>query len=118
MNRFLEMARADLLEPAGLTDNGLQQILRALSGRGIDHADLYCQSSCSESWVLEEGIVKGGGFHVDRGVGIRAMSGDKTGFAYSDDIYLPALQQAADAARAISRVGGDKAHIVVRDRKA
>jgi len=117
MNRFLDMARLDLLDPAGLTDTSLQQVLGSLVGRGVDYADLYFQSSYSENWVLEEGIVKGGGFHVDRGVGIRAISGEKTGFAYSDDIYLPALRQAADAARAIGRVGGEQSQVIITDPK-
>jgi TldD protein len=86
MTNFLEIARRDLLEPAGLTDNQLQQVLSGVLGNSIDNADLYFQSTCSESWVLEEGIIKGGSFNIDRGVGVRAMSGEKTGFAYSDDI--------------------------------
>ena len=61
----------------------------------MDYADLYFQSTYSESWVLEDGIIKEGSFDIDRGVGVRAMSGEKTGFAYADDIVMPALEQAA-----------------------
>jgi TldD protein len=75
---------------------------------GVDYADLYFQQSRQESWVLEDGIIKDGGYHLEQGVGVRACSGEKTGFAYSDDLVLPALQQAASAAQAISRQGSDK----------
>lgn len=108
MTNFLEIARQDLLDPAGLTDQQLQNILSGVLGSSIDNADLYFQSAYSESWFLEDGIIKGGSFDIDRGVGVRAMSGDKTGFAYSDDIVMPALEQAAHAARTISQSGGSK----------
>lgn len=101
------IAKQDLLEPGGLTDNQLQSVLHEMTGRAIDYADLYFQSTYSESWVLENGIIKGGSFDIDRGVGVRAISGDKTGFAYSDDIILPALQQAAVAARSIAHQGSN-----------
>jgi TldD protein len=102
MTNFLEIARRDLLDPAGLTDNQLQTILGTVLGNTIDNADLYFQSTYSEAWALEDGIIKGGSYDIDRGVGVRAMSGEKTGFAYSDDIVMPALEQAASAARSIS----------------
>jgi TldD protein len=108
MNNFLEIARQDLLAPAGLTEQQLQKVLASILGNSIDNADLYFQSTYSESWVLEDGIIKGGSYNIDRGVGVRAMSGEKTGFAYSDDIVMPALESAAQAARSISRQGGDK----------
>lgn len=109
MTNFLDIARKNLLEPAGLTDNQLQTILSNVLGNTIDNADLYFQSTCAESWVLEDGIIKSGSYNIDRGVGVRAMSGEKTGFAYSDDIIMPALEQAADAARSISKHGGHQA---------
>ncbi len=109
MNHFLEIARRDLLDPTALTDNQLMRVLSSLSGAGIDNADLYFQAAYSESWALEEGIVKGGSFHLTRGVGVRAMHGEKTGFAYADDIQLPALEKAAAAARTISRTGAQHA---------
>lgn len=109
MAQFLEIARRDLLDPAGLTDNQLLRILSNVLGNSIDNADLYFQSSYSEAWMLEDGIIKGGSYNIDRGVGVRAMSGEKTGFAYSDDILIPALEQAAHAARSISQHGGQQA---------
>ncbi len=108
MTNFINLARQDLLDPSGLTDNQLQRVLSGVLGAAIDNADLYFQSSYSESWVLEDGIIKGGGFNIDRGVGVRAMNGEKTGFAYSDDIVMPALEQAAHAARSISKAGGEQ----------
>lgn len=107
MTDVIEIVRHDLLDPAGLTDSQLLHILHQLAGPTIDYADLYFQSSYSESWVLEDGIIKGGSFDIDRGVGVRAMSGEKTGFAYADDILMPALEQAAHAARSIAKQGGD-----------
>src|SRR5579872_6605088 len=105
MVNFLEIARHDLLDPAGLTENQLQTVLSKVLGNSVDNADLYFQSTYSESWVLEDGIIKGGSFDIDRGVGVRAMSGEKTGFAYADDIIMPALEQAAQAARSIVKTG-------------
>lgn len=109
MTNFLEIAKNDLLDPAGLTDSQLQSVLSHVLDNTIDNADLYFQSSYSESWVLEDGIIKGGSFNIDRGVGVRAMSGEKTGFAYSDDIVIGALEQAASAASSISKTGGQHA---------
>src|SRR6187455_800518 len=71
----------------------------------VDSADLYFQLSREESWALEDGIVKEGSASIEQGVGVRAVSGEKTGFAYSDEIRLPALLEAAGAARAIARGG-------------
>ena len=96
-----------LLAPAGLVEADLEQTLALTMGRGVDYADLYFQQSRQESWSLEDGIIKDGGYHIEQGVGVRACSGEKTGFAYSDDLILPALQDAAKAARAISRQGAD-----------
>lgn len=108
MTNFLDIARKNLLDPAGLTDSQLQNILSKVLGNTVDNADLYFQSTYSESWVLEDGIIKNGSYNIDRGVGVRAMSGEKTGFAYSDDIIMPALEQAAQAARSISKQGGQQ----------
>ena len=96
-----------LLVPAGLVEADLEQTLALTMGRGVDYADLYFQQSRQESWSLEDGIIKDGGYHIEQGVGVRACSGEKTGFSYSDDLILPALQEAAKAARAISRQGAD-----------
>jgi TldD protein len=102
----LEIATADLLEPGGLGESELQSILGQLMDRRLDLADMYFQATRFESWALEDGIVKEGSFNIDQGVGVRAVSGEKTGFAYSDEIVLPALTQSARAARAIARDGG------------
>lgn len=102
MTDFLNIAKQTLLTPVGLTDQSLQTVLGKILGKTIDTADIYMQSVQSESWLLEDGIIKKGDFDIDRGVGIRAMSGEKTGFAYSDDIILPALENAANAARSIA----------------
>jgi len=106
MNNALTIARQVLLESAGITDHQLESVLSGILGHKIDSADLYFQASHSESWTLEDGIIKQGSYNIDRGVGVRAMSGEKTGFAYSDDILLPALQQAANAAGSIAKLGG------------
>ena len=107
MSTQLEQARQQLLVPAGLGESDLQNILDHLMAHDVDNADLYFQLSRHESWSLEDGIVKDGRFNIDQGVGVRAISGEKTGFAYSDSIMLPALTQAADAARSIAHSGGN-----------
>ena len=104
----LDIACARLLAPAGLTENDLEKMLGQLLGHRVDGGDLYFQSVKHESFLLEDGIVKEGTFNLDHGVGVRAISGEKTGFAYSDDIILPALQQAVNAARCIAMQGGDQ----------
>ena len=109
MSQQLEQAREQLLVPAGLDESALQKVLDQLMSHDVDNADLYFQLSRHESWSLEDGIVKDGRFNIDQGVGVRAISGEKTGFAYSDAILLPALTQAADAARSIARSGGSNA---------
>lgn len=100
-----KIAREHLLTPVNLTENQLQDILGKAIGKNIDAADIYLQSMQQESWVLEDNIIKQGSFNIARGAGVRVNSGEKTGFAYSDDIVLPALQQAAMAARNIAQQG-------------
>ncbi|MBT8088753.1 MAG: metalloprotease TldD [Gammaproteobacteria bacterium] len=97
-----------LLEPVGLGEQQLSATLGSVMRGGVDYADLYFQVSRQESWTLEDGIIREGNFSLDQGVGVRATSGEKTGFAYSDELVLPALQQAAGAARAIARQGQDR----------
>jgi TldD protein len=97
-----------ILEPAGLDEKSLNTTLGGIMKGGVDYADLYFQVSRHESWTLEDGIIREGCFNIDQGVGVRAVSGEKTGFAYSDELLMPALQQAAGAARAIARQGQDK----------
>ncbi|WKN23282.1 metalloprotease TldD [Azotobacter vinelandii] len=105
MSELLLPVSQQLLSPGGLDLDALPALLGELAGPGIDAADLYFQSQVSESWVLEDGIVKEGSFHLDQGVGARAQSGEKTGFAYSNAITGEALRQAAQAARSIARSG-------------
>ncbi len=99
-------AQQQLLLPYALDPGKLEQVFAGMMAHRLDYADLYFQYSRAESWSLEEGIVKSGSFSIDQGVGVRAVSGDKTAFAYSDDISLAALQGAAEATRAIVRRGG------------
>ena len=101
----VEIARRSLLAPTGMEDRDLDRALRTLLRGGVDAADLYFQVSRHEAWSLEDGIVKEGSHSIEQGVGVRAISGDKTGFAYSDDIVVPALMQASEAAGAIARAG-------------
>src|SRR6202051_295080 len=84
-------AQATLLAPYSLDDNALQQVFGEILAHKVDYADLYFQYSRSEGWSLEEGIVKSGSFNIDQGVGVRTVAGEKTAFAYSDDISLTAL---------------------------
>ncbi|MEX2515457.1 MAG: metalloprotease TldD [Gammaproteobacteria bacterium] len=102
-----DIATQQLLEPVGLDERSLEQTLGQVLGPNIDAADLYFEYGRAESWVLEDSIVKDGSHSIDQGVGIRAISGDKTGFAYSDDLVMPALTQAAGAARAIAGSGAN-----------
>lgn len=98
-----------LLKPYALDTGALHQVLGGILSHKVDYADLYFQYSRAESWSLEEGQVKSGSFNIVQGVGVRAVSGEKTAFAYSDDISLPALQSAADATRAIAVRGEERA---------
>lgn len=105
---IIDIARDALLTSSGLNEGELQKIVGQILTPAIDSADIYFQAATSESWSLEDGIVKEADYSIDRGVGVRAMSGEKTGFAYSDDIILPALTQAAQAARSIVKQGSAK----------
>ncbi|MCD6662423.1 MAG: metalloprotease TldD [Comamonas sp.] len=101
----LATARALLLEPFGLDESHLTRALAHIRAHRVDDADLYFQYTRSEGWSLEEGIVKTGSFSIDQGVGVRAVSGEKTAFAYSDDISEASLLDAARAVRSISSAG-------------
>ncbi len=102
---MLALARRSLLEPAGIGESELTRLIGQLMTGGVDYGDLYFQYSRHESWSLEEGKVKSGSHNIEQGVGVRACAGEKTGFAYSDEIVLPTLLDAAVAARAIARHG-------------
>jgi len=101
------LAEQHLLAPNSLSLSSLDAVFARMNAHRIDYADLYFQYHRTEAWSLEEGIVKSGSFNIDQGVGVRAISGEKTAFAYSDDITLPALMAAADATRAIGDAGGE-----------
>ncbi len=105
----IDSVMSQMLQPAGLHERELTETLGSMMSGGVDYADLYFQVSRQESWSLEDGIIREGSFSHEQGVGVRATTGEKTGFAYSDELVLPALQNAAGAARAIARQGQDKA---------
>ena len=112
----IQTATATLLEPAGLQHADVDALISRMMGGAIDYADLYFQFSRHESWALEDGAVKSGSRNIDHGVGVRAISGEKTGFAYCDEFQLPVLTEAADAARSIARSGGAPAGKVLSAR--
>ncbi|MCX7069402.1 MAG: metalloprotease TldD [Gammaproteobacteria bacterium] len=120
MTTALDLASATLLAPAALDEGAIQRVLSGLMKPGIDAADLYFQNSVSESWFFEDGIVKSGASHTEQGVGVRAIGGEKTGFAYSDELSLPALVDASGAATAIVRHGqtGSLGNVVPASRPA
>ena len=98
----LAIAEQALLAPFGLSHTHLQHALAEINAHRVDDADLYFQTTCSEGWSLEEGMVKTGSFSIDQGVGVRAVSGEKTAFAYSDDISMASLLDAARTVRSIA----------------
>lgn len=102
---FLQQAESVLLTPFGLNEGDLARTFGNILSHRVDYADLYFQYARSEAWSLDEGIVKSGSFNIDQGVGVRALSGEKTAFAYSDDISAAALADAAGAVRAIASAG-------------
>ena len=104
----LATAQSLLLDPFGLTPTHLQRALGDIMSHGVDDADLYFQTTRSEGWSLEEGIVKSGSFSIDQGVGVRAVSGEKTAFAYSDDLSWDSLIDAAHTVRTISGQGQNR----------
>src|SRR3989338_9153352 len=106
MDSLFSTAQQSLLVPHSIETRHIEQVFASMMAHRLDYADLYFQYSRAESWSLEEGIVKSGSFNIDQGVGVRAVSGEKTAFAYSDDISMNALESAAQATRAIARQGG------------
>jgi TldD protein len=113
----LQTAESTLLAPYDLETRKLERVFGTLAARKVDYADLYFQYSRYEGWSLEEGIVKSGSFNIEQGVGVRAVSGEKTAFAYSDEISLQALQDAAKATRAIASAGQSR-KVRVAERRA
>jgi TldD protein len=102
----LDIAKATLLAPAGIDDIATQHVFGTILAHKADDADLYFQYNRSEGWTLEEGEVKSGSFSIDQGVGVRVVAGEKTAFAYSDEINPEALEAAAKVTRAIASDGG------------
>ena len=113
MSATLDTVANQILEPTGLSIDNLNQYLDGLHGRQVDAGDLYFQTSQQESWVMDDGIIREGSFSIEKGVGIRAMSGEKTGFAYCDDLQSNAISQAVKNARAITRQGQDSSSQIV-----
>jgi TldD protein len=105
----LSIARQTILAPSGLDESQLDKVFGQVMSHSVDYADLYFQLAHEESWALEDSIVKEGSAAIEQGVGVRALSGEKTGFAYSDEIMLPALEDASRAARAIAAHGQGRA---------
>jgi TldD protein len=110
----LAIAQALMLEPFGLTEASLSQALATIAAHRVDDADLYFQTMRHEGWSLEEGIVKSGSFSIDQGVGVRAVAGEKTAFAYSDDLSLESLMDAARTVRTIAAAGQNRRVKVAR----
>ena len=110
----LAIAQALMLEPFGLTEATLSQALATIAAHRVDDADLYFQTTRHEGWSLEEGIVKSGSFSIDQGVGVRAVAGEKTAFAYSDDLSLESLMDAARTVRTIAAAGQNRRVKVAR----
>ncbi|HEY4211411.1 MAG TPA: metalloprotease TldD [Steroidobacteraceae bacterium] len=104
----MTIARELILRPSGLDDSRIDRVFGDVLTHSVDFADLYFQLARQESWSLEDSIVKDGSASIEQGVGVRALAGEKTGFAYSDEILLPALQEASHAARAIAAHGSER----------
>ncbi|MCF7964986.1 MAG: metalloprotease TldD [Methylobacter tundripaludum] len=104
---ILNLARQAILMPTGIQDGDIEKIMGRLLSSPVDAADIYFQSSHFESWVMEGGIIKEGSHNIEQGAGVRAVFGEKTGFAYSDRIELPVLLEAANNVKAIVRQGQD-----------
>ena len=105
------LVSAALLEPTGLQLNEIDNHIGALMDRRLDYADIYFQSTRYETWTVEDGIVKDGMHSLERGVGVRAICGEKTGFAYSDELDGKSLEDAVKAAREIAK---DKGRLAIR----
>lgn len=114
MTDLIKIASATLLAPDNLTESQLEKILNKAMGKSIDCADIYMQSCTAEQWYLEDSIVKDGSFSIDRGFGLRIVSGEKTGFAYADDLGIKSLDQAVSAAKSIIHAGDSKSIQVIK----
>ncbi len=117
MSNILSTVEQVILQPSDVEIQHIQQTLDQLQHYQIDAGDLYFQVSQQESWVMDDGIIREGSFNIESGVGIRAMYGEKTGFAYSDDISIQALTAASKNARAIARQGQDASSSIMLSSK-
>ncbi|MBX2867112.1 MAG: metalloprotease TldD [Acidiferrobacterales bacterium] len=117
MSDILQFAQQSLWQPTGLIEQDINNTLGNIMTPGIDYADLYFQYSRHESWALDEGTVKSGSYGIDQGVGVRAVAGEKTGFAYSDELTGNALLDAAKAARSIASNSGNQGAVAVRNNR-
>jgi TldD protein len=105
MSSTLNNVTSQILQPTGLNIENLDKFLDGLHNQYIDAGDLYFQTSQQESWVMDDGIIREGSFNIEKGVGVRAISGEKTGFSYCDDLQSKAITQAVNNARAIAKQG-------------
>ena len=105
MSSTLEIVAGQILQPTGLGIENLDKFLGGLHSNNVNAGDLYFQTSQQESWVMDDGIIREGSFNIEKGVGVRAISGEKTGFAYCDDLQSNAITQAVKNARAIAKQG-------------
>ncbi len=118
MNNPLTTAETVLLAPAEITQTDVERALASLAGAGADFGEVFLQNHKSESWTLEDGVVRHGSFNVDRGLGVRAICGEKTSAAYVEDIHRQGFEFAVDAARQIARSGGEKPARLLRSATA
>ena len=109
-NDISQTVRRDLLAANSLSPEDLSRSLSAIGTHHVDYADIYCQRTAFESWHLEEGMVKSGSFQIDQGVGVRAVSGEKTAFAYADSLNADSIRRSAETVRVIGAAGRE-AHI-------
>ena len=107
MHSTYATVQRDLLEANHLSPELLAKSLSIIGAHHVDYADIYCQRTAFESWHLEEGIVKSGSFQIDQGVGVRAVSGEKTAFAYADSLCIDSINRSAQAVRVIGAAGGE-----------
>jgi len=106
-NSALQLAKHAILIPTGLQEHDIHHVMSKLVSGNVDDGDIYFQSSHYESWIIEDSIIKEGSYNIEQGAGVRAVSGEKTGFAYSDNIELKILLEAVDNVKAIARQGQD-----------
>lgn len=106
MHNHYHTVSQDLLAANALSPEDLAQSLALIGAHHVDYADIYCQRTAFESWHLEEGMVKSGSFQIDQGVGVRAVSGEKTAFAYADSLNLDSIKRSAQTVRVIGAAGG------------